>query len=853
MVYDFAHYKRFYGLTIDLGDEPKRMIALVIPEKENREMKRALLIGIIAVTVFALPTFAQTGIPAGSMSQCDAQMQTFMNNYQIPGATLAIAKNGRLVYMRAFGTANQAGTELTQPYHMFRIASISKPITSIAIMKLIENGQLSLSDKPFGPGGILNADPYFANANVTDTRVYNITIQNLLEHAAGWNRDLPAGPLSPYPFNFGHSDPIAFPLHVTQTLGEANPVTRRAMIKFLIQKGLDFAPGTAQNYSNVGYLVLGEVIEKKTGMSYENYVKQNIFAPLGIYDIRLGKNLLADKQEREGEYINPFTTLSAYGTGQLVPWQYGGWSIEAMDAHGGWIATARDLVRLLTAVDGFPSRPDILSPTTIQIMTTPSATNPGYAKGWSVTPQNTWFHGGSLDGSYSWMVRTSSQFSSQVAWAVIMNKRTEAAGFQNAVANLGFGNCVNSTTTFPTHDLFDVPTQNASAMNFSNVTSNSMTVNWTNGNGDGRVLIMRAGGAPNKFPLDGTEYASGSQVDLGDANRVVYSGTGNSVTVSNLNGSTNYQFRLYEYKKNVNTGNYALYQLANPASGSRSTFGTTSQATTRFDFDGDGKTDISIYRPAVSQWWYQKSSNGGNGAFQFGSSADKLVPADFTGDGKTDIAVWRPQTGEWLIMRSEDNSFYSFPFGANGDTPVPADYDGDGRADAAVFRPSTNTWFILKSTGGTTIQTFGQSGDVPVVADYDGDNKADIAVYRPSVGEWWLQRSGLGSIAFQFGNNTDKPVQGDYTGDGKADVAFWRPSTNEWFVIRSENNSFYSFPFGTNGDIPAPGDYDGDGKSDAAVFRPSNNTWYAQRATSSTLIQTFGQSGDKPIPNAFVP
>ena len=133
-------------------------------------MKRKLLIGIIAVTVFAfaLPIFAQTGIPAGSMSQCDTQMQTFLTNYQIPGATLAIAKNGKLIYMRAFGTANQAGTETTQPYHMFRIASISKPITSIAIMKLIENGQLSLSDKPFGPGGILNADPYFANANITD-------------------------------------------------------------------------------------------------------------------------------------------------------------------------------------------------------------------------------------------------------------------------------------------------------------------------------------------------------------------------------------------------------------------------------------------------------------------------------------------------------------------------------------------------------------------------------------------------------------------------------------------------------------------------------------------------------------
>ena len=116
-------------------------------------MKSKVLIGTIAFTVFAWPIFAQTGIPAGSMGQCDMQMQAFMSKYQIPGATLAIAKNGRLVYMRAFGTADQAGTEATQPYHTFRIASISKPITSVAIMKLIENGSLSLSDKPFGPDG----------------------------------------------------------------------------------------------------------------------------------------------------------------------------------------------------------------------------------------------------------------------------------------------------------------------------------------------------------------------------------------------------------------------------------------------------------------------------------------------------------------------------------------------------------------------------------------------------------------------------------------------------------------------------------------------------------------------------
>jgi hypothetical protein len=271
------------------------------------------------------------------------------------------------------------------------------------------------------------------------------------------------------------------------------------------------------------------------------------------------------------------------------------------------------------------------------------------------------------------------------------------------------------------------------------------------------------------------------------------------------------------------------------------------------DFDGDGKTDISIFRPSGGEWWYLRSVDNQNRAFQFGSGSDKIVPGDYTGDGKTDVAFFRPTTGEWFVLRSEDSSFYSFPFGASGDVAVPNDYDGDGKTDAAVFRPSNSTWYVNKSTGGTLIQQFGQNGDVPVVADYDGDGKADIAIYRVASGQWWIQRSSSGMIAFQFGNSSDKPVQSDYTGDGKADVAFFRPSTGEWFVLRSENQSFYSFPFGTNGDLPVPGDYDGDGKSDAAVFRPSNTTWFVQQTTAGTLIRQFGNTGDKPVPNAFVP
>ncbi len=268
------------------------------------------------------------------------------------------------------------------------------------------------------------------------------------------------------------------------------------------------------------------------------------------------------------------------------------------------------------------------------------------------------------------------------------------------------------------------------------------------------------------------------------------------------------------------------------------------------NFDGDAKSDISIYRPSAGEWWINRSSTSQTVAAQFGSSSDKIVPADFSGDGKTDIAFWRPSTGEWFILRSEDSSFYSVPFGAAGDIPAPADYDADGKSDTAVFRPSSGTWFINKSAGGTDIVTFGQSGDLPVVGDYDGDGKADIAIFRPSNGQWWLNRSSAGIVAATFGTTSDKPVQGDYSGDGKTDIAFWRESTGEWFILRSEDASFYSIPFGQTGDKPVPGDYDGDGKADPGVFR--SGVWYLQRSTDGILIVNFGLPGDVPVPSGYL-
>lgn len=275
----------------------------------------------------------------------------------------------------------------------------------------------------------------------------------------------------------------------------------------------------------------------------------------------------------------------------------------------------------------------------------------------------------------------------------------------------------------------------------------------------------------------------------------------------------------------------------------------------KYDFDGDSKTDISIFRPINGQWWVKRSTSG-HFALTFGNVSDKQTPADFTGDGKVDIAFWRPSTGYWYILRSEDNSFYSFPFGTAGDIPTTGRFDNDAKTDPVIYRPSTGVWYKnLSRTSLVNTVSFGLPGDVPVPADYDGDGITDIGIFRPSNGQWWINRSRSGLTVATFGTSSDLPVPGAYSGHGYANVAFWRPSTGEWFVLVNPSAaSYYSFPFGTSTDLPAPGDFDGDGKFDAAVFRPSNATWYINRTGGAgTLIEQFGASSDRPVPGSYIP
>jgi hypothetical protein len=264
------------------------------------------------------------------------------------------------------------------------------------------------------------------------------------------------------------------------------------------------------------------------------------------------------------------------------------------------------------------------------------------------------------------------------------------------------------------------------------------------------------------------------------------------------------------------------------------------------DFDGDGKTDVSIFRPSSGSWFISNSSNNASTTSNFGLNTDSLAPEDYDGDGKTDIAVFR--NGNWYIQRSRDG-FTAVQFGQTDDKPQPGDYDGDGKADVAIFR--NGVWYIQQTRDGFRAAQFGLGTDKPVAADYDGDSKTDIAVYRNGV--WYLLQSTSGFVGLQFGTSEDKPTIGDYDGDGKSDLAVWRPSNGVWYHRRSSDAAWRGISFGGSTDTPAPGDYDGDGKFDYAVFRASEGVWYImQNANNAIRTQNWGTTGDVPIPAANI-
>lgn len=339
---------------------------------------------------------------ARAFESAEKGIEWFMKNWSIKGASVAVAKEGKLLYARGFGYASLPDSLPVEPYHRFRIASVSKLITAVAIMKLQEEGRLTVTEKVFGPGAILD-DTLFAHPK--DRRVFDITVGHLLAHEGGWSQR--------------YGDQMFMPEVISRTMDVPMPVDLKTIIRFALSKNLHFAPGTGQSYSNLGYSILGLVIEEASGMDYETYCRRKILEPLGIFDMSLGRNLPEDALPLEVSYYeveNAPLRPSVYGTGEMVPASRGGNDIETLGAAGGWVATAPDLMRLLLAVDGFDEPKDILLPESIEFMT--DVYNGFAPVGWRATmPNGTWWRTGSFSGTTAMLKR----MPDGTAWVVLMN------------------------------------------------------------------------------------------------------------------------------------------------------------------------------------------------------------------------------------------------------------------------------------------------------------------------------------------------------------------------------------------------------------------------------------------------
>jgi uncharacterized delta-60 repeat protein len=388
-----------------------------------------------------------------------------------------------------------------------------------------------------------------------------------------------------------------------------------------------------------------------------------------------------------------------------------------------------------------------------------------------------------------------------------------------------------------------------------------------------KVTVMRLdanGNLDPSFNTD-TETISGraNTVALQNDGKVLVS-TGYTLFRFNTDGSRDRGFGINGLVSSPSSGSSIIVQpdekilvtgssVVTPPGGShfsvaRFKGGASAPVKTPFDYDDDGKSDISVFRPSENKWFILKSSDSSVAQPIFGASGDIPTPADFDGDGKTDPAVFRPSTGVWWYLSSVNGNQIAAQWGQSGDIPRPSDFDGDGKSDFIVYRPADNKWYRLGSTGTSSIVAFGSAGDKPLIGDFDGDGKSDPAIYRPSTGAWWYAASSLSGAhrAVQFGISTDTPVPADFDGDGKTDFAVYRPSNGVWHILQSSNNNYIAYQFGITEDKPVAADYDGDGKADKAVFRPSNGSWYQMRSTAGFVGAQWGASTDIPTQNAFI-
>ncbi len=346
----------------------------------------------------------------------DDGVSDFMAEYGVKGVSVAVTKHGKLVYAKGYGYANTETKTRVDTTTLFRIASLSKFITAAGIMKLIEEGKLSMDKKVFGPEAIFPEE--YGSSNFPKY-VRDIRVRDLLHHEiGGWS-------------NSGSYDP-AF---------SKPDFDAQKLIYWTMQNmGLENKPGTNYSYSNLGYMILGEIIEKVSGVNYEDYIREHILKPSGVSNMQISNDSQSSRQPDEAEY---------YTSSGSIGFKYSG-VIRRLGSAGGWIASSIDILRVLTHVDGFDTVPDILNSETIELMSTPSSL-PGsdYAGGFHINSNSkNWWHSGSLTGTSAWIVRTPSGYT----WTILTN--TSASGINTGLNKLIWPAVNDASTNWTDSDLF---------------------------------------------------------------------------------------------------------------------------------------------------------------------------------------------------------------------------------------------------------------------------------------------------------------------------------------------------------------------------------------------------------------
>ncbi len=407
-----------------------------------------MFLGLVIASLALAEDRPVTGQDVPELKSYDRLIPAFMEKWGLPGAAVAVVKNGRLVLDRGYGYADVERREPVQPNALFRLASVSKPITAVTILRLVEHGQLDLDAKICD---VLSLQP---RSTEGDERWRQITIRQLLHHTGGWDRDKAF-------------DPMFRPLKAAETVGARPPAAADAVIGYTLGEKLQFPPGERYAYSNFGYCLLGRVIEAKTGKIYEQAVRELVLRPAGIERMRIGNTRLAQRATGEVRYYNhpaDATSESVFpDVKERVPVPYGGFYLEAMDSHGAWIGSAVDLMRFLVAIEG-RGRGPLLKSETLAMMTSRPAppVSEGkpthYGLGWNIRPVGddaNWWHGGSLPGTSTLLVRTSRGLS----WAVLFNSRPDGKGaagrgsYNSELDDLMW-KAADEVKDWPGHDLF---------------------------------------------------------------------------------------------------------------------------------------------------------------------------------------------------------------------------------------------------------------------------------------------------------------------------------------------------------------------------------------------------------------